>query len=980
MRIARLSRRQQVRVPSRSPSRQRVLRLVVLIALLLITGDIVVQSGPMDVQGAGAATIVNRGLREFTSRDDFAAPAAAVRVQTAPANDDFANATVLGADAGSLTTETNVDASAESGEPNHNGLAGTPARSVWYQWTPSVDGVAVFGITVPPVPNDWDMVLAAYTGSAVDDLTEVAAKSASAYSLVLQFEVAAGTTYHLAVDGHDSGEYGNFDFTWVTHVAPLNDDFANATVLGADAGSLTGGSNEWATAESGEPNHDGLAGTPVHSVWYQWTPSVDAAATFEMITPVSPDDWDNVLAVYTGTGVGTLTEVAANCTAGTYLLLNFSVTGGTTYHLAVDGQAAGQMGSFDLTWSIWPDEGYFVVTKTEDTNDGVCDADCSLREAVNAANTTPGDDLIDLPAGVYSLTLSSGTSDRDYGDIDIERESGTITMVGAGAETTIIDASSLTSRNRVFEIHYMAGLDISGVTITGGYACDSSGSGGGIRNWNGTLVLSDSVIAGNDAYKLGGGIATTYGTTIITGTLINGNTTDHAVSPNGGGGVYNGHGTVTIINSEITGNVTGSAGLGGGIANAATLNIRDSLISGNHGHYGGGIGNNYNLETTSEEWTVTITNCTVTDNFADTSYSNNEGGGIFNGGYGLGDGDEGRVIITDSTISGNWVKDGDGGGVFSYGGVVEIYRSSLSDNVANGGGYGGGVFSGHNHTNWVVGTVTISNSTISGNGATHGGGVANHDRASTTIENTTITDNTALSGGGIANTGVVNASVSIDNTIVAQNATPPEPPPPPQTEDCEGAITSAGHNLVGFATGCPSSGIGDLTTPDPLLGPLADNGGPTPTHRLLATSPALDAGDTSLTVDQRGVARPQGPADDIGAFEAVLGPNTAPILDAIGDQSVAEADTLDVEITASDADGDPLTFTLSEEPSFATLTDHGDGTATLTLAPGFDDDGTYTGVTVTVSDSSTQDSETFTITVTDVETMPVFLPLVLRNH
>jgi hypothetical protein len=258
--------------------------------------------------------------------------------------------------------------------------------------------------------------------------------------------------------------------------------------------------------------------------------------------------------------------------------------------------------------------------------------------------------------------------------------------------------------------------------------------------------------------------------------------------------------------------------------------------------------------------------------------------------------------------------------------------------------------------------------------------VANHSRASTTIENTTITDNTAFSGGGIANTGVVNASVSIDNAIVAQNVTPSEPPPPPETEDCKGAITSAGHNLVGFDTGCPSSGIGDLTTADPLLGPLADNGGPTLTHSLLATSPALDAGDTSLTVDQRGVTRPQGPADDIGAFEAVPSPNTAPVLDAIGDQSLAEAGTLDVGVTASDADGDPLSFVLSGEPSFATLTDHGDGSATLSLTPGFDDAGEYPGVTVTVSDSVDSDSETFTITVTDVEPVYIFLPLVLQSH
>ena len=125
--------------------------------------------------------------------------------------------------------------------------------------------------------------------------------------------------------------------------------------------------------------------------------------------------------------------------------------------------------------------------------------------------------------------------------------------------------------------------------------------------------------------------------------------------------------------------------------------------------------------------------------------------------------------------------------------------------------------------------------------------------------------------------------------------------------------------------------------------------------------------------------------DDTGDDWAILrltasGTNTPPVLDAIGDQVMAEADTVDVGISATDADGDPLTFTLSGEPSFATLTDHGDGTATLTLTPGFDDAGSYTGVTVTVSDSVDSDSEMFTITVTDVETMPVFLPLVLRNH
>ena len=110
------------------------------------------------------------------------------------------------------------------------------------------------------------------------------------------------------------------------------------------------------------------------------------------------------------------------------------------------------------------------------------------------------------------------------------------------------------------------------------------------------------------------------------------------------------------------------------------------------------------------------------------------------------------------------------------------------------------------------------------------------------------------------------------------------------------------------------------------------------------------------------------------------GTNTPPVLDAIGDQTVAEADTVDEGISATDADEDPLTFTLSGEPPFATLTDQGDGTATLRLTPGFSDAGVYPGVTVTVSDSIDSDFETFTITVTAVETMDLFLPLVLQSH
>jgi uncharacterized delta-60 repeat protein len=126
-------------------------------------------------------------------------------------------------------------------------------------------------------------------------------------------------------------------------------------------------------------------------------------------------------------------------------------------------------------------------------------------------------------------------------------------------------------------------------------------------------------------------------------------------------------------------------------------------------------------------------------------------------------------------------------------------------------------------------------------------------------------------------------------------------------------------------------------------------------------------------------------AGETGPHWAVLrlmemGNNHVPVLDPIADQSLAEAETLDVGITASDADDDPLFFNLSGEPYFAALVDHGDGTATLSLTPAFDDAGVYAGVVVIVSDRLASDSETFNITVTMAETESLFLPLVLRGH
>ena len=132
--------------------------------------------------------------------------------------------------------------------------------------------------------------------------------------------------------------------------------------------------------------------------------------------------------------------------------------------------------------------------------------------------------------------------------------------------------------------------------------------------------------------------------------------------------------------------------------------------------------------------------------------------------------------------------------------------------------------------------------------------------------NSTVSGNSAAGGGGIVN----GASLNLINTIVAVNLAIDNP-------DCDGSPISLGYNLIGDTGGCGFAPItGDVVNLDPLLGPLQDNGGDTETHALLDGSPAIDAipvadcndiDGVPVTTDQRGVARPQGPASDMGAFE-----------------------------------------------------------------------------------------------------------------
>jgi hypothetical protein len=194
-----------------------------------------------------------------------------------------------------------------------------------------------------------------------------------------------------------------------------------------------------------------------------------------------------------------------------------------------------------------------------------------------------------------------------------------------------------------------------------------------------------------------------------------------------------------------------------------------------------------------------------------------------------------------------------GGGVYNLSASLTIVASTLAGNTAK---YAGGI------ANYATlpGYVALTDSTLSGNTATiDGGGITNSGTAS--VVNTTIADNASASAGdlgGLSNNG----TLQLKNTIIAGSAS---------FANCGGPtpVTSQGHNLSSDGTCSGLTQPGDQINTDPKLGPLQDNGGGTQTHALLPYSPAINAGDNTgcPSADQRGVARPQGTACDIGAYE-----------------------------------------------------------------------------------------------------------------
>lgn len=234
------------------------------------------------------------------------------------------------------------------------------------------------------------------------------------------------------------------------------------------------------------------------------------------------------------------------------------------------------------------------------------------------------------------------------------------------------------------------------------------------------------------------------------------------------------------------------------------------------------------------------------------------------------------VFLTDLTLNAVTIRGGRGGNVNRGGGGIgmigsnlNVADSTITDNVGFGAG-GGGIGS-------FISTFKIENSTISYNTSFSGyggGGIINFAAGATsTITSSTIFENQNDSGRGdaIADAFSAPGTTVVKNSVLAS-------PTRGLSDDCyaaPGVVVSQGHNIAGDST-CSLTGPGDMNSTNPLLGPLANNGGNTSTHAVLNGSPAIDAipladctntAGIPITTDQRGVGRPQGARCDIGAYE-----------------------------------------------------------------------------------------------------------------
>jgi hypothetical protein len=408
--------------------------------------------------------------------------------------------------------------------------------------------------------------------------------------------------------------------------------------------------------------------------------------------------------------------------------------------------------------------------------------------------------------------------------------------------------------------HGTGTLNVQNITLTGGLAQGSAdnASGGALRSDPavGALVLNltNVTFTGNatnltvpptppfSPFDYGGGaLFTRWGTVSITSCTFNINTANNTA----GGALHGRSSTLTIADSTFSANASNGGGFGGAIwvdglsptvsGTNGTLRVFTSTFSGNTSRNQGGAIAFYLYPEKGES--ATLDGVSVVGNEVLDSSGTFLGTRAFGGGV---SGDRGNVTILNSTFANNRVRSNAGGGAgggvsLASSGVVNISNSTFSGNRAEG-----------------------TNSEASGGGLLISGNLQPFQ-----ITHATIASNFAgWTGGGLQSA----SSGTLTNSIVAGNDAAAFPSP--FQDQCSATLTNGG-GVLEFPANNPPCASGAIAA-NPLLAPLASNGGFSQTHLPQAGSPAIDAAACVLGVDQRGIPRPQGPACDLGAVEVAV--------------------------------------------------------------------------------------------------------------
>ena len=445
------------------------------------------------------------------------------------------------------------------------------------------------------------------------------------------------------------------------------------------------------------------------------------------------------------------------------------------------------------------------------------------------------------------------------GIVDLQNTTISNSVAGSGAgiyNTMPLTLNNITFSNNKADNKGGAIYNVGTLTIVSGTFIDNiahpkfnntDGYGGAIYA-NGDVDISESTFINNLAFYHGGAISVMgQGSLILTNSIFDGNTvdatssTDSAGDSTGGGAIHLG-GTSGLRLAEIRGVKFTN--------NTATNTYGGAML----------LGDTVILELDDSEFT--------------NNYSGLDGGAIQNSDSYL----YANRILLDSNIAhenGGAIAIQDGSGM-----ITELRQVMMSNNQAETG-HGGAVYGLFSKT------MTISNATITGNSAhKHGGAAYFRNYGSLYIDNSTITNNTADSSntgnydvGGLFNyyePEYTNYVIHLTNTILDNNID--GSPSPNNYPDCVSRIHTHGNNIIGDATSCNLVGDGNNNIGvDPQLEPLLFNGGFSLTYAISTTSPAydavpncLDSNGNPLLTDIRGIARPQGSACDIGAFELTL--------------------------------------------------------------------------------------------------------------